>query len=94
MNGEAAPTGRLDRASSSPPAASAWSGEAQDAFYTSVAELMERARERAEARAAGLLWRGMMLAPTLEVCKALLCGEAVPIGTLDPDWVKRFGVKS
>ena len=30
----------------------------------------------------------MMLAPTLEVCSALLGGR------LDPEWVKRFGVKS
>jgi hypothetical protein len=40
------------------------------------------------------IWRAMMLAPTLEVCKALLRGEKVPTSKLDPDWVKRFGVKS
>jgi hypothetical protein len=42
----------------------------------------------------GPIWRAMMLAPTLEVCEALLRGERVPIGRLDRDWVKRFGVKS
>jgi hypothetical protein len=36
----------------------------------------------------------MMLAPTLEICEALLCGEAVPVERLDPEWVKRFGVRS
>ena len=35
-----------------------------------------------------------MLAPTLEVCSALLGGEAVPVERLDPEWVKRFGVKT
>jgi hypothetical protein len=39
-------------------------------------------------------WRAMMLAPTLEVCEALLRGEMVPIDRLDPEWVERFGVKS
>ena len=36
----------------------------------------------------------MMLAPTLEVCVALLRGESVPIERLDAEWVKRFGLKS
>ena len=40
------------------------------------------------------LWRAMMLAPTLEVCEALLRGEKVPTSKLDPEWVERFGVKS
>jgi hypothetical protein len=40
------------------------------------------------------IWRAMMLAPTLEVCEALLRGEAVPVKRFAPDWVKRFGVKS
>jgi hypothetical protein len=38
-------------------------------------------------------WRAMMLAPMLEVCAALLRGEAVPTERLDAEWVKRFGVK-
>lgn len=40
------------------------------------------------------VWRAMMLAPTLEVCDALLRGEMVPVERLVPDWVKRFGVKA
>lgn len=40
------------------------------------------------------IWRAMMLAPTVEICDALLRGESVPISKLNPDWVKRFGVKS
>jgi len=44
--------------------------------------------ERAELRA---VWKAMMLAPTLEVCEALLRGESVPLEQLDPEWVKRFG---
>ena len=39
------------------------------------------------------LWRAMMLAPSLEVCEALLRGESVPIDRLDPVWVRRFGLK-
>jgi hypothetical protein len=37
------------------------------------------------------LWRAMMLAPSVEVCEALLLGEAVPLDRLDPEWVARFG---
>jgi hypothetical protein len=32
-----------------------------------------------------------MLAPTLEVCRALLSGESVPIERLDPEWSTRLG---
>jgi hypothetical protein len=39
------------------------------------------------------LWRAMMLAPTIEVCEALMAGEAVPLERLDQEWVKRFGLR-
>jgi hypothetical protein len=53
-------------------------------------ELLPRQRAAEETRR---LWKAMMLAPTLEVCEALLRGEVVPVERLDPDWVKRFGIK-
>jgi hypothetical protein len=37
------------------------------------------------------LWRAIMLAPTIEVCRALLRGESVPLSQLDPKWVERLG---
>jgi hypothetical protein len=40
------------------------------------------------------IWQAMMLAATPEVCEALLLGETVPVERLDPEWVRRFGVKS
>ena len=42
---------------------------------------------------ASRLWRAMMLAPSIEVCEALLRGESVPVSRLDPLWVRRFGIK-
>jgi hypothetical protein len=36
-------------------------------------------------------WQAMMLAPTLEVCRALLHGESVPVDKLRAEWVARFG---
>ena len=36
-------------------------------------------------------WRAMMLAPTLEIYRALLAGESVPAESLDQTWVARFG---
>lgn len=38
------------------------------------------------------LHRAIMLAPTLEICEALLRGEDVPRSQLDPDWATRYGV--
>jgi hypothetical protein len=37
------------------------------------------------------LYRAVMLAPTLPVCEALLRDETVPIGQLDPVWVRKLG---
>lgn len=39
------------------------------------------------------VWRAVMLSPSLEVCEALLRGERVPLDRLDPDWVRRFGLR-
>ena len=38
-------------------------------------------------------WRAMMLAPTLEICQALLRGESVPLDQLRPDWVEWFDIR-
>jgi hypothetical protein len=37
------------------------------------------------------IFRAMMLAPTVEICDALIKGEHVPIEQLDAEWVERFG---
>jgi hypothetical protein len=37
------------------------------------------------------LYRAVMLAPTLEVCEALLRDEQVPLSRLDPVWVRKLG---
>jgi hypothetical protein len=39
-------------------------------------------------------WTAMALAPRIEICEALLCGESVPIARLDQRWVSRFGLRS
>ena len=43
-------------------------------------------------------WQALMLAPdpeddpdSLEICRALVGGESVPIDKLHPEWVARFG---
>jgi hypothetical protein len=40
---------------------------------------------------ANRIWKALMLAPTVEVCRALLAGESVPIERLDPAAVARLG---
>jgi hypothetical protein len=47
----------------------------------------------AEARRLARIWRAIMLAPSLEVCEALLRAESVPVDHLDAEWVKRFGMR-
>ena len=39
-------------------------------------------------------WQGMMLASSVEICRALLRGETVPLSQLDQDAVRRFGLRS
>jgi hypothetical protein len=36
--------------------------------------------------------KAVRLAPTLEICEALLRGETVPKGMLDPAWRKAYGI--
>jgi hypothetical protein len=38
------------------------------------------------------LAQAVLLAPTLEICEALLLGENVPKSKLDPLWAKRYGL--
>ena len=35
--------------------------------------------------------KAMRLAPTLEICRALLRGESVPVSCLDQEWFVRLG---
>jgi hypothetical protein len=63
------------------------SGSAFDALFAEV----ELARDARLAEAANRAWRAMMLAPSLEICAALLRGESVD--RLDAEWVARFGLR-
>lgn len=47
---------------------------------------------RADAEAA-CYRRAILLAPTIDVCEALLQGEDVPVSRLDPKWVAAFGLR-
>ena len=71
----------------------AWDERAQEEFYAGVAALLARAKGRKERGLTARIWRAMMLAPSAEICDALLRGEAVPISKLDPEWARRFGLR-
>jgi hypothetical protein len=49
-----------------------------------------RAAVRADERAVALLGKAVMLAPSLDVCEALLRGEDVPRDRLDRVWRRRY----
>jgi hypothetical protein len=51
----------------------------------------EPLRREDEQAGSERLWRAVMLAPSLEVCRALLRGERVPLDHLDAEWLRRFG---
>ena len=55
-------------------------------------EREQRWRESAERQAMLRVHRAIRLAPTLEVCEALLRGERVPRTALDPMWRKAYGL--
>jgi hypothetical protein len=38
--------------------------------------------------------KALMLAPTPAIYEALLAGERVPIGRLNPEWVRRYGLRT
>jgi hypothetical protein len=40
------------------------------------------------------VFRAMELAPTLHLCRELLRGEQVPTSRLDPDAVRRYGLRN
>ena len=46
-------------------------------------------RERTEHLA---LIRAVRLAPSLDVCEALLSGGRVPMSRIDPQWAERYGL--
>jgi hypothetical protein len=52
-----------------------------------VAEYTLASEHEADQR----LWRAIRLSPSVDICEALLHGEAVPADRLDPEWVARFG---
>lgn len=39
------------------------------------------------------LYKAIMLAPSIEVCEALLRAEPVPTSALDPVWARRYGIR-
>lgn len=55
-----------------------------------VEQWAELERRYPDATRIGTAFR---LAPTIEVCEAFLRNESVPLDRLDPDWVRRLGLK-
>lgn len=51
----------------------------------------DRARDRAERERATDIWKALVVSPTVDICRALLRGESVPIEQLDRVAVARLG---
>jgi hypothetical protein len=62
-----------------------------DRLIAALEPVFARRRSR-EYREGAALAKAVRLAPSLEVCGALLRGERVPVSRLDPDWAKAYGL--
>lgn len=58
-----------------------------------VIAIEEHERRRRAQTAESWLYRAVTLAPTIDVCEALLRGEKVPVSRLDPAWARRYGLR-
>ena len=65
----------------------------QNAAYAVQHDPVRHHLESDSRRAASRLWKIIMLSPTLDILEALCRNEPVPIERLDPEWVKRFGLR-
>ena len=65
-------------------------GEVAPAASVDIVPLLELPRYADPATRR--LWRAVCLAPTIEICEALLRDQDVPRSSLDPVWRKRFGL--
>lgn len=65
-----------------------------DLMRPCVAEFGVDVRERFAVSSAydRELTKAVRLAPSLEVCEALLLGEQVPVSRLDREWAKAYGL--
>lgn len=59
-----------------------------DDYYADLDELVAW-RDDEDANRIG---KAMRLAPSLEVFRALLIGQPVPVSALDTQWAKRYGI--
>lgn len=63
-----------------------------DLLLDALAPVLAKYRDTRERREADMLIKAVRLAPTLDVCEALLRGESVPKSQLDPEWRKAHGL--
>ena len=59
-----------------------------------VVEEEDRRRNTVEAKQSRFLHKCLCLATSWEVFEALVRGESVPIGRLNPEYVQRFGLRA
>lgn len=52
----------------------------------------DRYRDSRARRESLALLKAVRLAPSIEVCEALLRGQRVPRSKLDPTWLKAYGL--
>jgi hypothetical protein len=60
-------------------------------FWKLMGPQVDKYRDTKERRESLEILKAVRLAPSLEVCEALLRAEKVHASRLDPEWVKAYG---
>lgn len=63
-----------------------------DRLLYALEPVLAKYRDTKERREAQEILKAVRLAPSLEVCEALLRGEKVPISRFDPQWARKYGL--
>jgi hypothetical protein len=56
-----------------------------------LANIRRLNEQRSDAESLALI-KAVRLAPTLQICEALLRGDHVPRSRMDPEWLRRYGL--
>lgn len=64
-----------------------------DRLLYALEPVLAKYRDSKKRRESLHLHKALRLAPSLEMCEALLRGEKVPVSKLDPRWARAYGIR-
>ena len=64
-----------------------------DPFLDALEPVLVKFRDSRLRRESLAILRALRLAPSLEVCEAIMRGDRVPLSRLDPEWARAYGLR-